>query len=154
MSTSESIASHSGSSYERKVSKIASDLSPAATSATRKKKKQCLDICSDSSGEDEIGKLKKELSKKEATHKQLHMLEFKILHLKAIIWSYRTKAKKMRSLAMAGITREDVILEDANGKFERGKLEEDCVSSDDEDNDRNNQVQYSYIDNQLFMDED
>ena len=60
----------------------------------------------------------------------------------------------MRSLAMAGIAREDDLLKIANDKFKRGKFKDECVNSDDEDDKPNNKVHYSYNDNDFFQSED
>ena len=76
--------------------------------------------------------------------------DLEIKYLKAIVRSYRAKAKKVRTLAMAGITREDVMFEDLNDKVGRGKVKDLPVTSDTEDEAECNKVRYSYIDNELF----
>ena len=63
---------------------------------------------------------------------------------------YRAKAKKARALAMAGIDRENYLLEGANANLERGLVLTTEVESDVEDQADNNRVFYSYIDNELF----
>ena len=93
----------------------------------------------------------KELKKLRYEKKEL-TLEKKTFQ--AIIRQYRCKLKKIRKLAMAGISREDNLLEYANGKVEDGHLLENItMKSDVEDEHERNRVEYSYIDNELFINE-
>ena len=55
---------------------------------------------------------------------------------------------------MAGIAREDYLLEGANADLERGRVAKTDVVSDIEDGYNTNKVQYSYIDYELFTNED
>ena len=86
--------------------------------------------------------------------KKLLQKDHEIAHLKAIIRQYRAKAKKARTLAMASIAREDYLLEGASAEVERGNYTNTEVESDVEDGFDNNLVQYSYIDSELFDNED
>lgn len=54
---------------------------------------------------------------------------------------------------MAGLARDDMIMELGNSMIERGCMETD-VPSDREDNHPHNRTGYSYIDNELFNQED
>ena len=85
---------------------------------------------------------------------QLLQKDHEICYLKAIVRQYRAKAKKARALAMAGIDRENYLLEGANANLERGLVLTTEVESDVEDQADNNRVFYSYIDNELFNSED
>ena len=56
---------------------------------------------------------------------------------------------------MASISREDYLLEDGNSLLERGLLEkESVVTSDAEDDAARNKTRYSYINNELFVNEE
>ena len=57
-------------------------------------------------------------------------------------------------MAMAGIAREDYLLKGANANLERGRVVKTEVKSDVEDGLDINTVQYSYIDSELFDNED
>ena len=57
-------------------------------------------------------------------------------------------------MAMAGIAREDYLLEGANAHIERGKVVKTEVESDVEDVLDINTIQYSCIDCELFDNED
>ena len=81
---------------------------------------------------------------------QLLQKDHEISHLKAIVRQYRAKAKKARALAMAGIDREDCLLEGANAEYERGSVLTTEVESDVKDWADNNRVFYLYIDNEIF----
>ena len=53
---------------------------------------------------------------------------------------------------MAGIDRDDILMEHAESCIERNILP-DNVQSDAEDDLSNNQISYSYTDNELFKNE-
>ena len=72
----------------------------------------------------------------------------------AVARQYRSKMKKMRTLAMAAIDRDDNIIELANADYERETVSDELVLSDEEDKKPTNQIHYSYIDNELFQNED
>ena len=56
---------------------------------------------------------------------------------------------------MASISREDYLLEDGNALLERGLLDKDLlVTSDAKDDAARNKTRYSYIDNELFVNEE
>ena len=82
---------------------------------------------SDFSTDYSIGMSKKErvmIEKLKADNKsEMEQNDHEILYLKAIVQQYQTKAKKVRTLAMASISREDYLLEDGNSLLERGLLE-------------------------------
>ena len=60
----------------------------------------------------------------------------------------------MRTMAMAAITNEDNIIEKANDEFENGTVNAGPVDSDPEDKKITNTVAYSYVDNELFTNEE
>ena len=98
-----------------------------------------------------LAELRVSFKRREAAYKRTILQnEFELKHLQAIVRSYRNKAKKMRSIAMAGIAREDMVWELAEYKIEVGKVTNDTVKSDDEDENERNKLYYSYIDNELF----
>ena len=98
-----------------------------------------------------LAELRVSFKRREAAYKRTILQnEFELKHLQAIVRSYRTKAKKMRSISMAGIAREDMVWELAEYKMEVGKVTNDTVKSDDEDENERNKLYYSYIDNELF----
>ena len=72
----------------------------------------------------------------------------------AIAIQYRTKVKRMRTLAMAAVDRETCIIERACAQQERGIVSDKVVLSDEEDQRPHNDVKYSYIDNKLFVNEE
>ena len=91
----------------------------------------------------------------EALHKlELEQKDHEIEYLKAIVRQYRQKMKNVQTLAMAAIHREDYLLEDGNDKVERGILDKSLVTSDNEDDAARNKVHYTYIDNELFNNEE
>ena len=96
---------------------------------------------------------RKYIENKVAYERELGEKEHEIHYLKAIIRQYRTKFKKVRTLIMAGIGKEDMLLESGNADYECGKLTSTLVDSDHEDSKDINKVDYSYIDNELFLNE-
>ena len=72
----------------------------------------------------------------------------------AIARQYRTKVKRMRTLAMAAIDQESNIIECACAEHERGIASDNLVLSDEEDKRSYDNVKYSYIDNELFINEE
>ena len=91
--------------------------------------------------------------RKLATYKTVvQKKDYDILVMQADIRQYRNKCKKMRTLAMAAIDRDDMIFERANSKLEEGVTETE-VKSDNEDDKERNKVAYSYVDNELFLNE-
>ena len=90
------------------------------------------------------------LRKRELCHKRIiTKLQFKLTTVKAIVRSYRTKFKSVRTLAMAGITRDEMHIEMAESRLECGAIKDE-VKSDVEDEQAHNKVDYSYIDNEIF----
>ena len=122
----------------------------------RGKYKRCFedDDCSDDGVNVSSGFYNKFLERECEYKNQLLQKDNEISHLKAIVRQYRAKAKKARALAMAGIDRENYLLEGANANLERGLVLTTEVESDVEDQADNNRVFYSYIDNELFNSED
>ena len=60
----------------------------------------------------------------------------------------------MRTLAMAAVDRETCIIERACAQQERGIVSDKVVLSDEEDQRPHIDVKYSYIDNELFVNEE
>ena len=80
-------------------------------------------------------------------------MKFELTTFQAIVRQYRCKAKNIRKLAMASIQRQDMLFEYADAKLESGNVPKE-VKSDNEDKKECNNVDYSYIDNELFINED
>ena len=57
-------------------------------------------------------------------------------------------------MAMAALAREDNLIESANNEYENGSVKAGPVESDNEDKKSTNTVAYSYIDNELFQNEE
>ena len=67
---------------------------------------------------------------------------------------YRNKFKSVRTLAMAGIERDDCLMKWCNARVENGDINVTTeIKSDEEDNREHNKVAYLYIDNELFNNE-
>ena len=102
-----------------------------------------------------LGSIHCKYSRKEAVLKrELKQKDQEIEYYKATFCQYRCKFQKVRNLSMAGIARDDMINESANADMECGISREGEVKSDPEDDDKGNKVEYSYIDNELFLNED
>ena len=100
--------------------------------------------------------LQKELSRTQEREmrlkNELAAAQYSVLSLQAIVRQYRTKFKKVRTVAMAGIARDDMLMEWCSSKMKYGEMG-DSVKSDNEDDRDNNKVAYSYIDNEQFNNE-
>ena len=92
-------------------------------------------------------------SKESADTRALKMVKYELRCWQAILRQYRRKLQKVRTVAMAGLSRDDMTMELGNSMIERGCIETD-VPSDREDNHPHNRTAYSYIDNELFNQED
>ena len=84
---------------------------------------------------------------------QFHKLEIDALRyeneiLKATVRQYRTKARKIRRLANAAITRDDHLMEAGNANLEQQppKILKGEIKSDSEDGWHRNHVRYRYVD--------
>ena len=55
---------------------------------------------------------------------------------------------------MAAIDRDNNIIELANADYERETVSDEVILSDEEDKKPRNQIHYSYIDNELFQNEE
>ena len=77
-------------------------------------------------------------------------LEHEVACHAAVARQYRTKVKKVRTMAMAELAREDILIEKGNSEYENGLFNGAEVASDDEDKHTRNAVAYSYVDNELF----
>ena len=107
----------------------------------------------DSASMDDLRREVKRYQQKEAWYKrELTKAKFELTTFQAIVRQYRSKAKNIRKLAMASIQREDMLFEYADAKIESGKAPKE-VKSDSEDDKNCNKVDYSYIDNELFINE-
>ena len=84
--------------------------------------------------------------------RELWRVKFELLSIQAIVHQYRNKSKNIRKLAMASIDCDGILMEYANEKVEDGKVP-NKMKSDCEDEHPHNQTVYTYIDNQLFMNE-
>ena len=69
----------------------------------------------------------------------------------AVARQYRTKVKNMRTMAMAALVREDLLIEKGNSEYENGNVNGAEVASDNEDKETRNTVAYSDVDNELFQ---
>lgn len=121
-----------------------------------KRQRENLDDSSDSEEEPHISRcyLRKFKKREEELKVQILQLEHESACHAAIARQYRTKVKKMRTMAMAAITNEDNIIEKANDEFENGTVNAGPVDSDPEDKKITNTVAYSYVDNELFTNEE
>ena len=125
-------------------------ITPSSSRKGRYKRELDNDDCSDD-GVNVLSEFYNRFLAREREYKNsLTQRDSEICHLKAIVRQYRAKAKKARALAMAGLEREDYLLEGANAEYERGCVMKTEVESDVEDGADNNKVFYSYIDNELF----
>ena len=77
------------------------------------------------------------------------MLDSSYKSLVASLTENVQKSSSGRAIAMAGITREEMLYKSADAKLERG-YPIHSVKSDDEDDAERNKVYYSYIDHELF----
>ena len=95
-----------------------------------------------------VSSMKKEIKRlrnNETLYKhKIQKLQFELETFKAVAESYRNKFKSVRTLSMAGITRDDMYMEMADAKLEEGELPSK-VRSDVEDDEPQNQVKYSYV---------
>ena len=113
----------------------------------------------DSSGSDEEPHISRRYLRRQMEREE--ELQAEILRWKheahchaAIARQYRCKIKKMRTLAMAAIDRENNIIEMACADHERDTVSDDNILSDEEDKKIANTVAYSYVDNELFLNEE
>ena len=107
----------------------------------------------DSESESEVVcNLRRELKlskrKEVAYERQIRTMEFELSAFKAIVRQYQSKAKKVCNLAMVSVTCEDRTVELGNSRLER-ELVSVALKSDIEDDETQNRVSYSYIDNVL-----
>ena len=108
----------------------------------------------DSESMDDLRRQLKRYQQKEVWYKrELCKMKFELTTFQAIVRQYRCKAKNIRKLAMASIQRQDMLFEYADAKLESGKAPKE-VKSDNEDDKECNKVDYSYIDNELFINKD
>ena len=78
--------------------------------------------------------------------KQIEAYEYHINMLNATVRQYCTKAKKMRLLALAVTQCDDIMFERDHTNLESGSSLMPKVTSDSEDGEPQNKVDYSYID--------
>ena len=78
---------------------------------------------------------------------------YEIESLKVIVRQYRTKMKKIRTPAMAGIGKDEILMERVNNHIESGSIFLGRLKIDPEDDDDTKKVEYWYIDNELFTNE-
>ena len=95
---------------------------------------------------------KRHLDQIKTLKSDLARTKFECTVFQAIVRQYRHKLKNIRLIAMAGIDRDDILMEHAESCIERNILP-DNVQSDAEDDLSNNQISYSYTDNELFKNE-
>ena len=114
------------------------------------------DDSSDSEDEPHISRryLRRIRKREEALKSEILQLQHECACHAAVCRQYRTKFKKVRSLAMAAIAREDNIIEDSNEAYEYGGISGEKAESDNEDTKIENKVSYTYIDNELFKNEE
>ena len=115
-----------------------------------------LDDSSESDEEQYISKryLQRQRKRKEELQSEVRRWKHEAQCNAAISRQYRTKVKRMRTLAMAAIDQESNIIERARAEHERGIASDNLVLSDEEDKRPYNNVKYSYIDNELFVNEE
>ena len=83
-----------------------------------------------------------------AYERELRNTNYELSTFEAIVWQYCKKAKKVYNLTMASVTYEDRIVELGNSRLERN-LVNVALKSESEDEEPQNQIPYSYINNVL-----
>ena len=63
--------------------------------------------------------------------------------LKAHVYHYRAKSRKIKRLLHATIDQDDTLCDTANSNMERGRWPTITTKSDSEDDDKQNMVKYS-----------